>query len=70
MWNKITGLTDASALLAQVFSSSDSTSVVTGTGICSNYVESARSNQSFGFSDAFLLECVRLIASFTDFHCC
>lgn len=49
MWNKITGLTDASALLAQVFSASDSTRVVTGTGVCSSYVGSAHTVLRLGF---------------------
>lgn len=40
VWGNITGLTDASALLAQGFSSSESASIVTGTGICSDRDES------------------------------
>lgn len=44
-------------------SSSDSTTVVTGPGINSDYIGNAHANQGFGFLDAFLLECQWLLLS-------
>lgn len=49
--------------LHKSFPSSDSTTVVTGTGISSDYIESAHANQGFGFLDAFLLEFERPLLS-------
>lgn len=52
--------------LHKSFPSSDSTAVVTGTGISSDYIESAHANQGFGFFDAFLLEWEWLLLSQTS----